>query len=94
MKLHPLDVFNDDVDSLLNGIGISEDIRVSVAQFQQLLGRIVDHINFQHKLREILKNLFRLIMSFVWDRVEGAEARKKKQYNKPNEAYAYIFVCS
>ena len=56
MKLHPLDVFNDDVDSLLNGIGISEDIRVSVAQFQQLLCRIVDHINFQHKLREILKN--------------------------------------
>jgi hypothetical protein len=53
MKLHPLDVFNDDVDSLLNGIGISEDIRVSVAQFQQLLGRIVDHINLQHKLREI-----------------------------------------
>lgn len=36
MQIHPLDVFYDNVDALLDSIGISKDVEVISAQLQQL----------------------------------------------------------
>ncbi len=38
MQFHPLDVLDNDVNTLLDGVGTSKDVDMSVAQFQQLKG--------------------------------------------------------